>query len=143
MNGIIVVALLVLVVLTTLVILFAILTSISSFKTKGAVFTTTHRSKIKEILEVVPMNPGEILYDLGCGDGRFLIAAMRRYKVRAIGLEINPWAYFLSRVRALFSGVHVSIHFQDFWKEDLRDADIVFCYLFPDVMLRLREKLSR
>jgi ribosomal protein L11 methylase PrmA len=122
---------------------FALLTGLSSFKTGGAMFTTTHRSKIKKILEVVPMRQGQILYDLGCGDGRFLIAAWRRYKVKAIGFEINLWAYLLSRFRLGLRQSHVSIHFQDFWKADLSDADIVFCYLFPDVMGKLREKLSK
>ncbi len=143
MKEIIMVALLILIALTILIIIFAILTSISSFKTKGAVFTTTHRTKIKKILDNVPMSPGEVVYDLGCGDGRFLIAAARRYNVKAIGLEINPWAYFLCRLRTFFSGERVSIYFKDFWKEDIRDADIVFCYLFPDVMWMLREKFSK
>ena len=126
-----------------LTIIFALLTGLSSFKTGGAMFTTTHRSKIKKVLEVVPMHPGQVLYDLGCGDGRFLIAAWRRYKVKAIGFEINLWAYLLSRLRLGLRQSHVSVYFQDFWKADLSDADIVFCYLFPDVMEKLRQKLSK
>jgi predicted RNA methylase len=143
MNKIIIFSLGILAVFAALKILFALLTSLSSFKTKGALFTTTHRSKIKKILETVPMHPGQVLYDLGCGDGRFLIAAAKKYNVKAIGLEINPWAYFLSRLRVALWHADVSVYFQDFWKADLRDADVIFCYLFPDVMVRLREKLSR
>jgi predicted RNA methylase len=128
---------------TILIITFAFVTGLSSFKTGGAMFTTTHRSKIKTILEAVPMYSGQVVYDLGCGDGRFLVAAAKRYKVNAIRLEINPWAYLLSKIRVALQRANVSIRFQNFWKTDLSDADIVFCYLFPDVMDRLREKLPK
>ncbi len=130
-------------VLVLLKIAFALFTGFSAFKTGGAVFTTTHRSKINKILEEVPMQPGQVVYDLGCGDGRFLIAAEKKYKVKAFGFEINPWAYILSKLRIFFQRAKVSIRFHNFWKTDLSEADIVFCYLFPDLMERLREKLSQ
>jgi ribosomal protein L11 methylase PrmA len=133
----------ILVIAYILIITFALLTGLSTFKTGGAMFTTTHSSKIEKILDDVIMLPGQVVYDLGCGDGRFLIAAAKKYKVKAIGFEINPWAYFLSRLRVWLLQANVSIQFKDFWKTDLGNADIVFCYLFPDVMERLKEKLSR
>jgi predicted RNA methylase len=131
-----------LVIIAVLKFSFAILTALSLFKTGGAVFTTTHRSKIKKILEVIPMHSGQMVYDLGCGDSRFLIEATKRYQVKAIGYEINPWPFLLSRLRIILKRANVSVRFEDFWKADLSDADIVFCYLFPDVMDRLKEKLS-
>jgi predicted RNA methylase len=142
MNEIIIFFLCLLAIIAILKIAFAVLTALSTFKTGGAVFTTTHRSKIKRILEVVSMTQGQVVYDLGCGDGRFLIAVAKRYNVKAVGFEINPWAYMLSRLRVWLCQANVSIHFQDFWTADLSKADVVFCYLFPDVMERLREKLS-
>jgi ribosomal protein L11 methylase PrmA len=129
--------------LAVLKITFALLTGLSAFRTGGAVFTTTHKSKIQKILETILMNPGQIVFDLGCGDGRFLIAAEKRYKIKAFGFEINPWPYFLSKIRVMLQGAHVSIRFKDFWNADLREADFVFCYLFPDLMERLKEKLSK
>jgi ribosomal protein L11 methylase PrmA len=143
MNEIIIFSLCLLAAIAALKMAFAFLTGLSTFKTGGAMFTTTHRSKIKKILEDVSMVPGQVVYDLGCGDGRFLIAAAKRYDVRAIGFEINPWAYALSRFRVGFWQANVSIHFKDFWKADLSEADIVFCYLFPDVMEKLKRKLSQ
>lgn len=143
MNKIIIlVSLGILTVIAVLKITFALLTGLSLFKTGGAVFTTTHSSKIKKILDTLPMHVGQVVYDLGCGDGRFLIAASKKYKVTAIGYEINPWPYLLSRLRIGIWHANVSVRFQDFWKADLSKADIVFCYLFPDIMERLKEKLS-
>jgi ribosomal protein L11 methylase PrmA len=142
MAEIILIILGILMAFTVLVMTFALFTGAASFRTGGAVFTTTHSSKIETILDTVPMNPGLAVYDLGCGDGRFLISAEQRYGVKAVGFEINPWAFLLSKLRKLLTRSHVSINYKDFWKADLRDADIIFCYLFPDVMDRLREKLS-
>jgi predicted RNA methylase len=143
MNEFIYLFLGVLVVAYIFIIIFAILTGLSTFKTGGAMFATTHSSKIEKVLEVVTMKRGQVVYDLGCGDGRFLIAAFRKYKVKAIGFEINPWAYMLSRLKIKLWNTNVSVLFKDFWRSDLGSADFVFCYLFPDVMEKLREKLSQ
>jgi len=142
MDEIIFILLFVLLAFGVLIMTFAVFTGIASFRTGGAVFTTTHHSKIKKILENIPMHSGQIVYDLGCGDGRFLIEAAKQYKVKAIGFEINPWAFVLGRIRVLLQRANVSIRFQNFWKADLSDADIVFFYLFPDVIEKLKEKLS-
>lgn len=109
--------------------------------TRGAMFHPSASIRVKTVLDRVPMAPGERLVDIGCGDGRVLRGAKRRYGVRALGFEVNPLAYLLARLRTLgMSGVEV--RYADFWKAGLDEADIVFCYLFPDVMKRLAEKLE-
>lgn len=130
-------------ILATAKLVFAVFTGACTPFTGGALFTTTHISKIHKILDAVSMRPGDILYDVGCGDGRFLVAARKRYAVRAIGYEINPWAYLLAKIMVWYSGTRAIIYYKDFWRADLGDADIVFCYLFPDVMSRLRDKLTQ
>ncbi|HLA00253.1 MAG TPA: class I SAM-dependent methyltransferase [Thermodesulfovibrionales bacterium] len=143
MNEFIYLFLGILVIAYIFLITFALITGLSTFKTGGAMFATTHNSKIEKVLEAVAMLPGQVVYDLGCGDGRFLIAAVKKYNVKAAGFEINPWAYVLSKLKVKLLTTKVSIHFKDFWKADLSSADFIFCYLFPDVMERLKEKLSR
>lgn len=88
------------------------------------------------------MGTNDRLYDLGCGDGRVLRAAVKRYGVQAVGLEVNPLAFLAARTLTLgCKGVRV--RFENFWKADLSDADVVFCYLFPDLMERVATKLIR
>ena len=99
MAEIILVILGILLAFTILVMTFALFTGAAAFKTGGAVFTTTHFSKIEAILDSVPMEPGLVVYDIGCGDGRFLTSAEKRYGVKAKGFEINPWAFLLSRLQ--------------------------------------------
>ncbi|OAQ21846.1 SAM-dependent methyltransferase [Thermosulfurimonas dismutans] len=112
-------------------------------KTKGALFVSTSRRKIRAILEAVSMSPETRLVDLGCGDGRFLRAAWKRYQVRGVGYEINPWAYFLARAKNGLFRVPTEVRFRDFMKEDLSSYEVIFCYLFPDVLRELSPKLRQ
>jgi len=110
--------------------------------TQGAMFVPSAGIRVDTFLDAVPMNDKSLLVDIGCGDGRVLRAARRRYGVMALGFEVNPLAYLIARIRNLGSkGIQVSR--KNFWKVDIGDADVVFCYLFPDVLERLVEKLER
>ncbi|WP_456433826.1 hypothetical protein [Thermosulfuriphilus sp.] len=129
--------------LSALKITYAVSTAAVAKKTGGALFTRTSSAKIKAILKEVPMEGRTRLYDLGCGDGRFLLAAWQKYGVCGIGYEINPYAYLLCRLKALLLGAPVVCRREDFWQVDLSEAEVVFCYLFPDLMKPLAEKLDR
>lgn len=109
--------------------------------TQGAMFHPSARVRVKTFLDHVPMKETELLVDIGCGDGRVLREAKRRYGIRALGFEVNPLAYVLARLRtAGMKGIEV--RWCNFWNTNIRDADVVFCYLFPDVMKRLAAKLE-
>ena len=110
--------------------------------TQGAMFHPSARVRVRTALDHVPMKAGDLLVDIGCGDGRVLREAKRRYGVRALGFEVNPLAYVLARLGAIgMEGIEVRL--TNFWNVDIGDADVVFCYLFPDVMARLARKLLR
>jgi len=128
-------------VLFGLKVVYLVSTALSLPATKGAMFVTTSRTRVRAFLEAVPLGPGQLLIDLGCGDGRVLRAARRRYGVRAIGVEINPLPYLLARVLA-WGRPGIEVRRGSFWTEDLGPADVVTCYLFPDVMARLADKLA-
>ncbi|MDJ0720919.1 MAG: hypothetical protein QNJ04_04780 [Desulfobacterales bacterium] len=108
--------------------------------TQGALYVSTARTRVAAMLEAVAPEPGQVLVDLGCGDGRVLRCASRRYHVYAQGYELNPLAYLKARLMSL-GYADVAIHRRNFWKADLSSADVVCCYLFPDVMSRLAGKL--
>lgn len=109
--------------------------------TQGALFVSTSRIRINAFLEALPMQPGQVLYDLGCGDGRVLRAANQRYGVRAVGFEINPMAYFLAKIKSIGRN-GVKIKYGGFNAYNIGEADVVFCYLFPDVLKAIRDKLE-
>ena len=109
--------------------------------TRGALYVSTSRVRISALMDALPMRPDQLLIDIGCGDGRVLRQAWRRYGVRGIGYELNLLAYLKAKVLCLgFKDIKVTR--RDFWTVDLSGADIVFCYLFPDVMQDLSAKFS-
>ena len=110
--------------------------------TQGALYVSTSRAKIAAFIDAVPMKADQMLIDLGCGDGRVLREAQKRYGVRAIGYEINPLAYLKARLFS-FGPNKIKIRRRNFWQADLSEADVVFCYLYPDVMKRLAHKLAK
>lgn len=109
--------------------------------TQGALYVSTTRTRIAAFLAAVAMKPGQVLVDLGCGDGRVLRYARRCCKVRAIGFELNLLAYLKAQVLCI--GLkNIEIRLKNFWSQDLGEADVVFCYLYPDVMQKLSAKLK-
>lgn len=108
--------------------------------TKGALYVSTSHRRIQAALDVLPLETGQVLMDLGCGDGRALRAARKRCALRAIGYEINPLAYCRAKICCATRGIE--IRYGNFWNEAIQAADIVFCYLFPDVMADLEAKIK-
>jgi predicted RNA methylase len=89
------------------------------------------------------IKPNEIVYDLGCGDGRVLIMAAKHFNARAIGIEIDPirflWCKF--RIRLLGLGDKVQVIYGDFFRKNLSNADIIICYLLQNTNDKLQAKL--
>ncbi len=109
--------------------------------TRGALYVSTTRKRIVACLDAVQIKAGGTWIDLGCGDGRILRAVRARFPVSVVGYELNLMAYLKARLYGMGrSGI--KIHLQNFFKADLSRADIVSCYLFPDVMSDLAHKLK-
>ena len=82
-----------------------------------------------------------MVYDLGCGDGRFLRAAARRGLV-AIGYELNPFMFAWSWLTTRRYGRRVKVRFGNFWRTDISGADAVFVFLLDKYMKKLDSKLK-
>ncbi len=121
--------------------LYVVSTVLALPATRGALYVSTGKDRIRRIFDEIAPEPGQRFVDLGCGDGRVLRAAKSRYDVTAAGYEINPLAFVRARLSCLGSGIRV--YRKDFWQVPLDGADVIFCYLFPDVLGRLAEKLSK
>jgi cyclopropane fatty-acyl-phospholipid synthase-like methyltransferase len=97
------------------------------------------------MLEVAALKPGETLYDLGCGDGRILIAAASRYKVKGVGIEISSRLAKTAAEHVKKAGFQnqVKIIHGDFMKTDLSAANVVTLYLATEANDTLRPNLER
>jgi len=100
---------------------------------------------VETMLRTAEVTDKDTVYDLGCGDGRIVIAAASKYGARGVGVDINPVRIRESRRNARKAGVSRKVTFieQDLFKTDLTQATVVVIYLDPEVNLRLRPKLLR
>lgn len=113
---------------------------------KGAPFVPIKRKLVSRLLAWGSPSPDDNFYDLGCGDGRVLISAVRDFGVKkAIGYEIAPWPYLIARwkVKMADLGDKIEIHRKSFFGADLSKADFIYMYLFPKLVNQLAEKIAR
>ena len=112
---------------------------------KGAPYWPSSMKKVRKMLAMAEIKQGELVYDLGCGDGRVIVAAARRYGARAVGVEIEPFRFFWCQILITVLGLRkrVRVVRRDLFSENLSDADVVFCYLLQRTNDRLEKKLIR
>jgi cyclopropane fatty-acyl-phospholipid synthase-like methyltransferase len=131
--------------LLAVIIVVIILLSIQWPVLTGAPWWPTPRSKVRRMLEMAQVQPDEVVYDLGCGDGRVDIAAAKWFGARAVGIEIDPLRFLLAQSLVTILGLRkrVSIQFGNFFSRDVSQADVIFTYLLQDTNERLFEKLHQ
>ncbi|HSW79066.1 MAG TPA: hypothetical protein VLF88_03570 [Candidatus Babeliales bacterium] len=106
----------------------------------GAPYFPSLKPHVKAALDLLELKEGEIVYDLGCGDGRFLKAAANK-GFKAVGYELNPFMFLYSWVTTLRYGRRVKVRFGNFWKADISKADAIFVFLLDKYMKKLDEKI--
>jgi len=114
-----------------------------SYKGYDVPFVPTPPEVVDEMLRLADVKAGDVLYDLGCGDGRIVIAAAKRYGVKAVGIDIDPVRIGESNENAAQAGLTGKVRFiqQNLFEADFKDATVVTMYLLTSVNLRLRPKL--
>jgi len=105
-------------------------------------FVPTPKKNVKLIIDQFDLKPGQIFYDLGCGDGRFLIEAQNR-GAKAIGFEVSPWAFIRGQINLLIHKSRAKIFYKNFYNANLADADAIFCFLMDSVMPKVEKKLKK
>ena len=110
---------------------------------KGAPWLPTRMKKVREMLSLLNIQPDDLVYDLGCGDGRFIIRAARKYEAKAVGIEINILLYLWCQLLITILGLRgrVKIRYGNLFKLDLSNADIIICYLLQETNDKLEDKL--
>ena len=106
-------------------------------------FVPTPEKVVDRMLEVAKVGPSDVVYDLGSGDGRIVIAAAKKHGARGVGIDIDPERVKEARANARSAGVSDRVEFRegDLFKTDLSEATVVTLYLLSSVNLQLRPKL--
>ena len=107
------------------------------------IFVPTPHEVVDDMLRLANVGKGDILYDLGSGDGRIAIAAAKKFGIRAVGIDIDPERIREANENARKAGVTHLVEFrqEDLFKADFREATVVTLYLLPDLNVKLRPRL--
>jgi SAM-dependent methyltransferase len=100
---------------------------------------------VDRMLELARIKKNDVLYDLGCGDGRIVIAAAKKYGIHAFGYDIDPVRILEARANAVRAGVEHLVTFEekDIFTLDLSKASVVTLYLLPRLNVQLMGQLAK
>jgi len=106
-------------------------------------YVATPHEIVDRMLFEAKVRTGDVVYDLGCGDGRMVIAAAKKFGTRGVGIDLDPARIKEARANAKAQGVDNLVTFRvaDLFETDLREATVVMLYLLPEVNRRLKPKL--
>jgi SAM-dependent methyltransferase len=113
---------------------------------KDVPYVPTPDNVVDEMLKLANVTKDDVVYDLGCGDGRLVVTAVKSFGAkRGVGVDIDPKRIAESNANAAAAGVTGRVRFvvQDLFETDFKEATVVTLYLLPDVNLKLRPKLLR
>ena len=107
------------------------------------IFVPTPQEVVDDMLRLANVRKGDVLYDLGSGDGRIAITAAKKYGIKATGIDIDPERIREAKENAKKARVTDLVEFrnEDLFQADFRDATVVTLYLLPDLNVKLRPKL--
>lgn len=112
---------------------------------RAAPWFPTRAFDVDRVLKLANVKKGEKMYDLGCGDGR-LVCAFAKRGVEAHGYEVSLFPLMLALFRRMFlnkDSKFAKFSYRDFWKMELKDADLVYFFLMPKVYPRLKSKFEK
>ena len=111
----------------------------------GAPWVPTPYKTIRKMLELAKVRPGDLVYDLGSGDGRVIIEAARSFGAKAVGIEIDPFRFIWTKARIFLLGLSgkVDVLLGNFFNIDISDADVVTIYLLQETNVKLIDKFIR
>ncbi len=123
--------------------LFATLPAFAQGRSPDVIYVATPPEVVEAMLRIAGVKKGDVLYDLGSGDGRIAIAAARKFGIRATGIDIDAERIWEATQNAKAAGVTGLVEFrqEDLFKAEFSDATVVTLYLHPELNVKLRSRL--
>ena len=109
------------------------------------IYVATPPDVVDAMLKVANVKPTDLVYDLGCGDGRIVITAAQGYGARGVGIDIDPQRIKEATANAQLAGVSDKVRFiqADLFEANISEATVVMLYLLPSLNEKLRPKLMK
>ena len=122
-----------------------LLAGLIAVATQSGFFVPLPMSTVRKLLKLAKIKKNDVIYDLGCGDGRVVIAAAKEYGVNATGIESSPILYWLSKMNVRRSKLDKKVKLVrgDLFKHNLSKASVIIVYLTPRLNSKLKPKLEK
>lgn len=128
--------------LSALLILFFIITGVVALYITRVPSVNLPAKNYHLIFQNLKFKPRDKFYDLGSGSGKVLLEA-ERYGLTPVGFELSLWPYLATKLRILSELSKAEVHLKDFFKIDLKEADIIYCFLVDRVMPEVKNLIER
>lgn len=111
-------------------------------------YVPSRKKIVRHLIQLAQIQNGQTIYDLGCGDGRFLVEAEKSAKqehktIKAVGFELAPLPFLLAQLKKWLYHCRYKVSMRNFFYENLSKADMIFCYLGPETLKKLAEKIQK
>lgn len=132
-------------VLLAIIFLLLLLSAVWPPDSPWAPWWRTSRKTARAICKLANVKKGDLIYDLGSGDGTALMIAAKEFGAKGIGIEIDPFRYWVSKflLRKNLVADKVKVLRKNFFAQDLKEADVVFVYLIPKTLEKLLPKFKK
>jgi SAM-dependent methyltransferase len=106
-------------------------------------YVPTTEEAVQAMLKLADVKPSDTVYDLGCGDGRIVIAAAKQFRAHGVGIDIDPTRIREAKEKAQKAQVESMVKFEenDLFQADIRPATVVTLFLLPNINIKLKPKL--
>jgi SAM-dependent methyltransferase len=107
----------------------------------GAPYLSTSKKRIDAMLSLARLKETDVVYELGCGDGRIIRKISARGVKSAVGFEFSFPTFLFAYLKNFFAAARSKIKFRNFWKQDYSDADLLICFLLERTMMDFEKKI--
>ncbi len=134
-----------LIVTVTIILLLFLFSMVWPVDSPWSPWWRTNKKTARIMCELAKINDKDIIYDMGSGDGTALCIAAREYGATGVGIEVDLSRFWFSKILARFFGVSDKLRFKrkNFFDVDLSEATVVFAYLIPKTLSRLKIKFLK
>ncbi len=108
----------------------------------GSPYVPSRKKQVLSILSEIPFKKNTKFLDLGCGDGRVVLAAAKQYEIQAVGIDINPMIIAWAKLKARLARLpNIEYRVENIFKTPLGDFDVIYIFLMPKLLAKLKNKL--
>jgi ribosomal protein L11 methylase PrmA len=132
-------------VLLAIIFLLLMLSAVWPPDSPWAPWWRTSKKTARAICKLAKIKKGDLVYDLGCGDGTALITAAEEFGAKGVGIEIDPLRYWISKIRFQKNGLSKDLRVlkDNFFNQSIKNADVIIVYLIPKTLEKLLPKFKK